>query len=266
MPKLRTLIAFMCLVGPVARAGDDLKIDSHWGTKWDRGSTTTYVKGDFLRVDSCWGGHGTCVNPQEGAISHCGEWSVLRLKRRFYQTSGDEDPASNPASEENAKPARGVVRVTLESVDTGERNVMFGYTARHLVTTASFDLSQSRCAVNETARRYDGWYIDPPYSNKCSEGEVDPAEIDFRDISDCGDKIIVERKGPAMGYGLKETEEYVLRGEHQTSGYVIDAISRENLDPGLFTKPDARPISELHHRGEKAQPQMEERPTTASPR
>lgn len=248
LPDLRTLVAFMCLLGPPARAGDDLKIDSHWSTSWDRGSTTTYVKGDFLRVNSCWGGHGTCVNPQEGSISHCGEWSVLRMKRRFYETTGDERPASNPASEENANPAHGVVRVTLESVVTGERNAMFGYTARHIVTTATFDLSKSTCGVNETAHKYDGWYIDPPYTNKCSEGETDPAEMDFRDISDCGDKVIIVRKGPKLGYGVKETEEYVRQGEHLASGYVIDAISHEDLDPGLFTKPEARPISELHDR------------------
>jgi len=132
--------------------------------------------------------------------------------------------------------SHGVVRVVVESVDTGDRKLMFGYTARHIVTTEKFDLSQSSCSVGGTQQKYDGWYIDSPYTNKCSTSETEPFDprVEF---GLCNDKFVVERKGSAVGFGLLETETWMENGHEMSAGYSVTAISHEDLDPSLFAKP-----------------------------
>ena len=175
----------------------------------DKGSSTTYVKGDLVRVDDDgFGNEKPCANPDDGSsVSKCGMWSAIRLKRGFYEITNEnsEDTAQSQdaASPGNAK-SSGVVRVILESVDTGERKKMLGYLGRHIVTTANIDVSRSSCGVNQTAHKYDGWYIDPPYKNKCSESDDARFRIEFERISECNDKVLIENRGPSLGYGLKE--------------------------------------------------------------
>jgi len=54
--------------------------------------------------------------------------------------------------------------VEVETKDTGERQTFFGYTARHVVTTRRYFLSQGTHSVDEVS---DGWYIDLPVSSEC---------------------------------------------------------------------------------------------------
>jgi hypothetical protein len=253
----RALLVFTLLfVIPPSQTSGDLKFETHWWTSWDKGSRIKYVKGDFIRVDDCLGQD--CSHASEEYVSHCGVWSAMNLKGVFYESSDDSSygvPAETTPKQKDEQTANGQIRVILESVDTGERKTMFGYTVKHILTTAKFDTSQSSCPANETAHRFDGWYLDQPfYTGKCSESDsAGLSELTFGQISDCGDKVIIERTGPTQRFGLTEREEYVLRGEKFRGekfggGYTVTAISHESLDDSLFAKPNTKPFSEFRSR------------------
>ena len=61
----------------------------------------------------------------------------------------------------------GVVTSTVTSKDTGERKQMFGYTARHIITTMVTESSPNACSVSKTKMEIDGWYIDAAFALDC---------------------------------------------------------------------------------------------------
>ena len=237
----------------VLAAQDGLKIVSHWTTNWDRGSTVTYIQGNKQRVDSYWGVREVTEtsSPQNTDVSLCGSWwaSYSRIGNEFY---GQSRAWMKTDSESDALPkGPGLVKVVIESVDTGERLTKFGYAARHIVTTENFDLTQSSCAVKEKSHRYDEWYIDRPYSNKCSKSEYQRLTFHLNQISTCNDRVVVERKGPKLTGLTVENEEDIVTSNNLTifSSDRIKSISREKLDPALFVRPaNALPMEELRHR------------------
>jgi len=255
------LCAAICAaLGTLVHAQEGTKIVSFWSTKWDVGSSVTYIDGNRERSDGYWGVRSITDTSSitDMSLRECGVWSVsyVRHGNVFYGEAPSNDPPNTPSS---GKPSSmGLIRIQMESVDTGERLPMLGYVARHIVTTAKYDFSQSNCSVDETDHKYDGWYIDWPYSNKCSEAERGEFSPDF----ECGDRVIVERKGPQpSGFVISMSEE--ITGTDRRTVYmsnIVKSISHERLDPALFAIPsNVLPVSELKRHSEKGtelQPQQ----------
>jgi hypothetical protein len=59
------------------------------------------------------------------------------------------------------KPSGRTRRYHIETVDTGERREMFGYTARHAKTRTTLTMDPPGDST-ATESEIDGWYIDPP--------------------------------------------------------------------------------------------------------
>jgi hypothetical protein len=246
-----TVMVLCCFVAPsFAQASNGLRIESRWVSTWDSGFSTTYVKGNFMRTEDCWGNTGPCGNPSTIYISDCGRWSVIRTKGTFYDTTQPSGSAAFATPTKASSEA--ILKVIWQSVDTGERKTILGYTARHIVTTGKLDLSHSTCKVSsDTLPTYNGWYIDPPYTNKCTAAFEAKPDFDYN--PDCDDRLVVERSGTSLGFALQEREEYMDRTNKLSSGYVVTSIAHEELDPSLFARPNARPLSELHNRKTKVQ-------------
>jgi hypothetical protein len=179
------------------------------------------------------------------SLQECGAWSVSYLKHGviFYGEPSSNTPM-NPASSRREPSSKGLIRVQIESVDTGERRSKLDYIVRHIVTTAKYDFTQSSCSTDETAHKYDGWYSDGPYSNQCSQAEPKEFSQDFK----CGDRVIVERKGlQPSGFVMSMSEEIAEKdGRTVYLSNVVESISHERLDPALFVKPPiVVPLSEL---------------------
>ncbi|HEX8422987.1 MAG TPA: hypothetical protein VF634_06230, partial [Pyrinomonadaceae bacterium] len=49
---------------------------------------------------------------------------------------------------------------TFTVTDTGERREMFGYTARHIKTTLTWEATPASCPQTSLRRESDGWYVD----------------------------------------------------------------------------------------------------------
>ncbi len=62
----------------------------------------------------------------------------------------------------------GIVTVTTTLTDTGERREMFGFTARHIKTSITWEAAPAKCDKDKLLEESDGWYVDLLYGIDCS--------------------------------------------------------------------------------------------------
>jgi len=235
-------------------AQEGIKIVSRWSTNWDVGSSLTYVLGDHERTEEYWGVRTVDAASRMSSLSleECGAAPT------FYIVRGKTLYGANPETQTPPPPTSalgpGIIRVQVVHVDTGERKVKFGLMARHIITTEKYDFTNSTCQPDETSHKYDGWYSDWPYSNKCSKLDTPEAEPTFR----CGDRVVVTREGPRPSGFVMSMDEEVGYPNWRTvySSSVVQWIERQSLDPALFERPaNVRPTSELGKRPPKSEDQ-----------
>src|SRR6185503_18930878 len=122
--------------------------------------------------------------------------------------SGDsEAPAASTGPRPSAGPSRsgGVVTMTVNTVDTGERKEMFGFTARHLKQTMMSESSPDACNPNNMKIERDGWYINLEYGLNCGS-ERPPQAPNARPTGGCRDTYRFKNTGLArLGFPLIET-------------------------------------------------------------
>jgi hypothetical protein len=139
---------------------------------------------------------------------------------------------------------------TLTITDTGERRQMFGYTARHIKTTLTWEATPHGCPQTPLRRETDGWYVDLLYATFCSYdiSGFDETELTVQDRSKCrdyymgdGKRYSFERRqvGTArFGFPLLLTvKSYTDEGRPQTRTSEVTEITNEELDASLFEPP-----------------------------
>lgn len=233
------LVIFWFGLATCVHAQDGVKIVSRWSTNWDTGSSVMYVDGEFERDEGYWSETSITKESRMSSMSvrKCGEWSASYL---VHGTTLYEEEQTSQSSQEVGK---GLVHVQVEFLDTGERIPKFGSTARHIITTVRYDYSQSTCSARETSHKYDGWYIDWPYSNKCSASQ----DVDFSPLG-CGDPISVEKKGSEpSGFPISMQAEMDEKdGNKLFTSSAVKSLTHELLDPALFVRPsNALPMSQF---------------------
>src|SRR5262249_36577713 len=106
----------------------------------------------------------------------------------------DQPAGSTPSTTGQALPSAsgitkkgGVVDSTVTTRDTGERKQMFGYTARHIITSMVMTSSPDACSQVNNKMEVDGWYIDAAFALDCDVNRpymppsMTPANIGCRD-------------------------------------------------------------------------------------
>jgi hypothetical protein len=94
-------------------------------------------------------------------------------KRSFVHAMGLTLNASMAFNEAQTRPAArtakggGKVTQTVVVTDTGERREMFGFQARHIVTSTTWK-AEPACKQTQLRSETDGWYIDLLYGVECS--------------------------------------------------------------------------------------------------
>src|SRR5262249_40427263 len=152
-----------------------------------------------------------------------------------------EAPAA-PGGHVSGGPSRrgGVVTMSLNTVDTGERKDMFGFTARHLKQTMMSESSPDACNPNNMKIEKDGWYINLEYGLNCGP-ERPPQAPNRMPTGGCRDSYRYKRSGVAnLGYPLIETiKMYGPDGQSVTFTMTKEVIelSRQQLDAALFDVP-----------------------------
>lgn len=137
-------------------------------------------------------------------------------------------------------PASGAdVKITVNTVDTGERRQVGSYSARHVITTITTDPGPgARTRPSESVE--DGWHIDLPPAGCWSAGDQHAfATLSVVRSGEAPDRITVEFRGAGRrGFAIEQTTR--RRGEHEppfTTRATLIEFSEAILDKSQFDVP-----------------------------
>ena len=232
-----------------------------------KSETTIYVKGMRKRTE---GGGYTGMPNNVATIEQCDLQRTITLndKKKLYYIEPFSKEAETIAYEEKPsaknKPVPtqtsmssqkgGIVTMSYNITDTGERKKMYGMTARHVWTTQKIKPSPDACMKDSMIIKTDGWYIDLPQFN-CP---IRYAATNTGGIggADCKDKYITRQSGKGkLGFPLIEKRIMIMgNGVVETNRFETDLetieFSTAKLDSMLFEIPPgytlAKDVTELH--------------------
>lgn len=207
--------------------------------------TTTMIKGRRQRDETNMAMAG--MNNSQINITQCDMKRTIQINdsaRKYMITpmaTDEADTNSGAAAGHGAGGGvqdGGVVTMTMNTVDTGERKEMFGFTARHLKRTTIMEPSANACSKTKMKIENDGWYINLEYGLNC-ETSGRPPQMGAT-AATCRDRYQYRKTGPTnLGFPLVETT--TMYGEDGRPNFtmtkeVID-LSRQPLDAALFEIP-----------------------------
>jgi hypothetical protein len=208
-------------------------------------TSTTMIKG--LRERSEMSMPGMPASMAMTSITECDLKRTIRINdnaRKYMiepMDTGEGEAPATPSGPVSGEPSRrgGVVTMTMNTVDTGERKDMFGFTARHLRQTMMMESSPDACNPNNMKMEKDGWYINLEYGLNC--GPDRPPQAPSRmPTGGCRDTYRYKRTGVTnLGYPLIETTKmYGADGSvTMTMSREVIELSRQPLDAALFDVP-----------------------------
>jgi hypothetical protein len=224
----------------------DFKITIRQSMSGQEMTSTTMIKG--LRERSEMSMPGMPAGMGMATITECDLKRTIKIsdRARKYMIEpmdlGENETPSGPSGPRpSGGPSRrgGVVTMTLNTVDTGERKEMFGFTAKHLKQTMMSESSPDACNPNNMKIERDGWYINLEYGLNCGS-ERPPQAPGSMPTGGCRDTYRTKRTGVAnLGYPLEETTRMFGSDGSVTftmTKQVVE-LSRQPLDAALFDIP-----------------------------
>jgi hypothetical protein len=216
---------------------------------------TQYVQGDRRRDEHRFAS-GYNASPPLASITRCdmGQNFVLNIEDKQYAStpipkilSPTEMRAIAAKRSVSATPSTPTILIEITTVDTGERKKLFGYEARHVITSEKHThLNGAKEVEQEDVR--DGWFADLPTSLSCyprSRGAV--AFATLRSINDPVEVSSLKLVGtPDAGFALSmmTTSHSTYRLPDGSNGQTTSISRREvtelfsgPLDPQLFEVP-----------------------------
>lgn len=234
-------------------ASADLKIKTRTTVMGHTTESTVYIKGGRERREMSFGGHGGAVTitqcDQKRMVTISGDRCTV-MSMGGGETSCPQTPAFGAMGrnrEEPEMPARkgGVVTIARTSTDTGERQDMFGYKARHIKTSMTMESSPDACNQSHMKMETDGWYADLSAGFSCGD-ESYRALACGGGKRGCSDRIVMKGGGGgALGYPLKQTMTMVSdQGTFTTTTEVVE-ITTATLDAPLFDMPPGCKVMDM---------------------
>ena len=269
----KTLFTIFCLVvfSTVATADTKVKIRQTSGGQTYENST--YIKGKRQRTES---NGGQMVN-----ITQCDLRRNLMLMpaTKTYMVQPYDEPSSNAsavAATQSSRPPLqgatkgGVITSTVTTRDTGERKQMFGYTARHIITTMVMESSPDACSPSNHKMEIDGWYIDATFALDCDMGRNYTPYRPQMNAGGCHDRYETKQVGAAKK-GFPVWEKTTMFGPNGAESFTtlneVIEFSQATLDPSLFEAPaDYREVSDFAsmYGTPSGMPSMSAMPSTSS--
>src|SRR6202008_4406947 len=146
----------------------------------------------------------------------------------------------NTTSQPTATTKGGLVTSTVTTKDTGERKQMFGYTARHIITTMETKSSPDACSQNNTRMEIDGWYIDAAFALDCDINRQYTAYRPQPTAGGCRDRYQTKTIGTAKK-GFPVYEKMTMPSANGAPSFSsineVVEISQATLDQSLFEIP-----------------------------
>ena len=237
---LRTAISIGCLLAVTGIASADTKIKSRQTSGGQTYENTSYIKGKRQRSET--------NNGQMIVIQQCDlrrNIQIMPAAKAYMIQPYDETPTgtpTNPGATRHGTAATkgGVVTSTVTTKDTGERKQMFGYTARHIITTMEMKSSPDACSTVDNNMKIDGWYIDAAFALDCDSNRAYAAPMP-KAGGGCRDRYETKTIGMAKK-GFPVWEKMTMIGPNGTETFsttneVIE-FSQATLDDSLFDVPE----------------------------
>jgi len=245
---LRTALSIACLLTITGIAGADTKVTSRQNSGGQTYENTTYIKGKRQRTENSGG--------QMVTIEQCDLRRNLQLMpaAKVYTVNPFDDGSASSTNTHTATTQLGpvtkggLVTSTVTLKDTGERKQMFGYTARHIITTMSMESSPDACSQNNMRMEIDGWYIDATFALDCDMNRQYTYRPPVK-AGGCRDRYETKTIGTAKK-GFAVYEKMTMLGANgapsfSTTNEVIE-ISQATLDQSLFEVPaDYRQVDDF---------------------
>ena len=237
---LRFAIAIAGLSILSATVEADTKVKSRQTSNGQTYENTSYIKGKRQRSEMSGG--------QMIMIQQCDLRRNIQIMpaakaymiQPYDQPSTSTTPANTTAPSAQPVTKGGLVTSTVTTKDTGERKQMFGYTARHIITTMEIKSSPDACSQNNTKMQIDGWYIDAAFALDCDSSR---SYTNYKPhaTGGCQDRYETKTIGVAKkGYPVWEkTTMFGPNGEESfsTLNEVIE-FSQATLEQSLFEIPE----------------------------
>jgi len=245
---LRTALSIACLLTITGIAGADTKVKSRQDSGGQTYENTIYIKGKRQRTENSGG--------QMITIEQCDLRRNLQLMpaAKVYTVNPFDDgsPSSTTTHSATSQPGAvtkgGVVTSTVTTKDTGERKQMFGYTARHIITTMVMESSPDACNQNNMRMEIDGWYIDATFALDCDINRQYTYRPPVK-AGGCRDRYETKTIGTAKK-GFAVYEKMTMLGANgapsfSTTNEVVE-ISQATLEQSLFeVPPDYRQVDDF---------------------
>ncbi|HKP82338.1 MAG TPA: hypothetical protein VJT69_09975 [Pyrinomonadaceae bacterium] len=222
-------------------ASADTKIKSRQTSGGQTYENTSYIKGKRQRSETSGG--------QMIVIQQCDLRRNIQIMpaAKMYMIQPYDEPAAGTApssssttTQPSAVKKGGVVTSIVTTKDTGERKQMFGYTARHIITTMEMKSSPDACSTVDTRMQIDGWYIDAAFALDCDSNRAYTA-YKPKAGGGCQDRYETKQIGTARkGYPVWEkTTMFGPNGaESFSSTNEVVEFSQATLDQSLFELPE----------------------------
>jgi hypothetical protein len=240
----KTILSILFVLSLSAVVLADTKVTSRQTSGGQTYDNTIYIKGKRQRSEM--------QNGQMISLTQCDLKRNVQIapatKTYLIQPFGDATagtaatPGNSPAAgvQEPMKKG-GVITSTISTRDTGERKQMFGYTARHIMTTMAMESSPDACSQNNTKMEIDGWYIDAAFALDCdmTRAYVPPQ----RPVAGGGCRDRYEQKTIGLAKkGFPVWEKMTMFGPNGVTSFstineVVD-FSQATLDQSLFEIPE----------------------------
>ena len=230
-------------------ASADLKIKTRTTVQGHATESTVYIKGARERREMSVGSRGGMVMitqcDQKRMINVVGNQCMVTSMGGGGETSCPATPnmrdmARGMAGAEPAAPRKGgVVTITHTANDTGERQDMFGYKARHIKSSMVMESTPDACNQSHMKMETDGWYADLSAQFSCGDENYRAMACGGPGAKPgCTDRFVMKGSATAaLGYPLKQTTTMISeQGTFAITTEVLE-ISNTSLEEPLFDMP-----------------------------
>jgi hypothetical protein len=232
-------LLLFCAAFSAAEARADVKIKTRQTSGGQVSEGATYIKGKRQRTET---GDGQMITIQECDLKR--DIQIMPQARAYTVRLYDANTATTnvPAASQTQGTTTkgGLVTSTVTTKDTGERKTMFGYTARHIITTMTTVSSPDACSPVNSKMETDGWYIDAVFALDC---DIERAAAYTRPqrSAGCQDRYQTKQIGTAKkGFAVweKMTMYDAAGSPSYTSVNEVIELSQATLDAALFEIPE----------------------------
>ena len=244
----RLTLMLLCVACAASVARADVKIKTRQTSQGQTTENATYIKGKRSRTEMSGG---QMITIQECDLRR--DIQIMPQAKMYTIRPYDTGEAAHATTQAaNSQPVGvtkgGVITSTVTTRDTGERKQMFGYTARHIITTIEIKSSPDACSPMDSKMETDGWYIDAAFALDCDIERAGAYQMP-QQRSGCQDRYETKTVGAAKrGYALweKMTSFDKDGGESFTMVNEVVELSQATLDASLFEVPsDYREVKDF---------------------